>query len=257
MNYVTSLLLLCSAVALADPAVHASDDSVSAPSGQRLVYDIHWGFFDAGQATLDIRPAQDASGRKIYQIELRAHTSGLFSAVYPLEVWMRSTLNDALDRTLAFHKIQNQQDTRITFDWRARTAQYERNGEKREPIALPQEALDPLGLILAVREQSLDVGASLETHFTDGKRAIEGRAGVVREEQVETGLGEFATVMVEPVLDGVGGVFSRSRDPDMKVWISRDEHRLPVRISSKIVFGKLVGELVEVQALPPVLAAGP
>lgn len=218
--------------------------------GERLVYDIRWGPFEAGQATLDIRRVTRDDGETNYEVDLRAHTSGLFSVVYPLQVWMRSVLGSDLQRTLSFRKIQNGHETRFNFDWQAGTVQYERDDKKLEPIALPETALDPLGLLVAVRNDSLAPGDGLESWFTDGKNVVAGRASVLREEKVKTPAGKFSTVMVQPALEGVGGVFSRSRNPDLKAWFSRDDRHLPVRVSSKIVLGSLVGELVDVQSLP-------
>src|SRR5690606_17030974 len=183
-----------------------------------------------------------------YRVELTAHTSGLFKRIYPLDVWIRSTLSANLSRSLAFHKIQNRRNMRIRFDWDKGTAQQLRDGRASgEPVALPASALDPLGLVMALRKQAMTVGSSMATFFTGGRRAVEGRAGVLREERIETRAGTFTTVVVEPTLQNVGGVFARSEDPRMTVWITQDTRRLPVRISSRIVFGHLVGELVAVE----------
>lgn len=222
---------------------------------ERLVYAIKWGPFDAGRAVLEVRPDPRAGEAGGYRIELSANTTGLFKRVYPLELWIRSTLSGNLRRSLAFHKIQNDRVMRIRFDWSAGTAQYVREGREAEPIALPPNSLDPLALVMALRHQPIAPGSRMSTNFTDGRRSVAGVASVLREERIETDAGSFSTVVVEPLLQGVGGVFARSRNPSMRVWISSDARRLPVRISSRIMVGKVVGELVEIQTGPVALGS--
>src|SRR5690606_31859130 len=146
-------------------------------------------------------------------------------------------------------KLQNGRETRIAFDWQERTAQTIREGEVLPPVELPAWALDPLGLVMYLRHQPLEPGQRVEAWFTDGKRLTAGKAGVIAEEALETAAGAFSALVVQPDLKGVGGEFAKSRNPRMKVWFSDDARRLPVRVTSKLRLGQLVGELVEVQAL--------
>ena len=250
--HVASLLVLMLLSLPSGQAAQMAEAENAMPAlheGERLYYDIRWGIFPAGEAVLEIWHAESPGSGNVYEIELRASTSGLFRAVYPLQAWLRSVLSPDLKRSLDFHKLQNGRETRIEFDWEAGTAQYSSEGDTREPIDLPDNALDPLALIVAARNQNLATGASLRRYFTDGKRSIEGEARVVDQEVVETPLGEFETAVVKPTLEGVGGVFSRSRNPSLTIWFSQDERRLPVRITSKMALGHLTGELVAVEKL--------
>src|SRR5690606_11839057 len=155
-------------------------------------------------------------------LELRASTEGLFSRIYPLQLRIRSLLSGNLRRTLAFHKLQNGKQMRIVFDWQRQTAQTLREGESSPPVALPDWALDPLGLIMYLRQQALEPGEQVEAWFTDGKRLTAGNAGVIDEEMLETAAGAFNTVVLRPDLRNVGGEFARSRKPRLTVWFSDD-----------------------------------
>jgi hypothetical protein len=49
---------------------------------------------------------------------------------------------------------------------------------------------------------------------------------------------------VEPELRYIGGVFEKSKDAELNVWVTADEQRLPVKIKSKVIIGSFVAELI-------------
>jgi hypothetical protein len=52
---------------------------------------------------------------------------------------------------------------------------------------------------------------------------------------------------VEPSLEHVGGVFEKSKDAKVQIWVTADARRIPVKIKSKVAVGSFVGELVSVE----------
>ena len=57
----------------------------------------------------------------------------------------------------------------------------------------------------------------------------------------------YETYLVEPDLKYLGGVFKKSEDAKLQIWVTTDERRVPVRIKSKLVVGSFVAELVSYQ----------
>jgi hypothetical protein len=49
---------------------------------------------------------------------------------------------------------------------------------------------------------------------------------------------------VEPQLKHIGGVFKKSKDARLQIWVTTDKRHLPVRIKSKVIVGSFVAELV-------------
>jgi hypothetical protein len=41
----------------------------------------------------------------------------------------------------------------------------------------------------------------------------------------------------------VGGVFEKSPDAKLQLWVSADYRRLPVKLKSKVIVGSFTGEL--------------
>ena len=47
----------------------------------------------------------------------------------------------------------------------------------------------------------------------------------------------YDTYLIEPELKHVGGVFEKSKDAKIQLWVTADEHRIPVKIASKVAIG--------------------
>ncbi len=57
----------------------------------------------------------------------------------------------------------------------------------------------------------------------------------------------YDTYVIEPELIHFGGVFEKSDNPNLRIWITRDDRRLPVRIQAQVIVGSIIGELVSVR----------
>jgi hypothetical protein len=94
-------------------------------------------------------------------------------------------------------------------------------------------------------------GTQIERPVSDGKKMVIGRARVIGKEKIEVPAGTFDTLVIEPDLRDVGGVFEKSPDAQIRLWLTDDAHRIPVRVESKVVVGYFVGELTSIQGYPP------
>ncbi len=59
-------------------------------------------------------------------------------------------------------------------------------------------------------------------------------------EDVDVGAGEFRTLKIQPMIRE-GGLFKNTGN--MMIWLSDDENKIPVKMSSKIIVGSIVAEL--------------
>jgi hypothetical protein len=74
---------------------------------------------------------------------------------------------------------------------------------------------------------------------------------VVRRETIRVPAGTFDTLLIEPDLSHVGGVFEKSPDAKIQLWVSADPRRVPVKLKSKVVVGSFSGELVSITGTGP------
>ena len=116
---------------------------------------------------------------------------------------------------------------------------------------------DPLSVFYAFRTRPLRENGRVELHVTDGKELQLGEGRVGRRETINVPAGRFNAFLVEPDMRDVGGVFEESDDATLRIWISDDERRIPVRLSSKVVVGSFHADLVTINGEAPKKQSAP
>jgi len=73
----------------------------------------------------------------------------------------------------------------------------------------------------------------------------------VKREKIKVASGTYDTFLVEPDLQHIGGVFEKSKDAKLKIWVTADKRRIPVKIKSKVIVGSFVAELISAEGIGP------
>jgi len=240
------------ALALAVPC-SAAETAAGAPglaalAGERLDYRVRWGVLSVADAVLEVEAAREGA----VVLRATARTRGWIDPVYPVRDLVESTVDVAQLRPLRFHKRTKEGHGRpevvdVEFDDEARLARYVEEGETREPLPLPDEYQDPLSCIYAYRVLAGGTDGAVSFEVTDGKRVIAGAFREVGRERVRTPAGEFDTVVVEPTIEGLGGVFRKSKKAQLRIWFTDDAWRRPVRFYSEVAVGSFTMELTRLQ----------
>jgi hypothetical protein len=225
--------------------------------GERLAFVLRWTIIPAGEAVLEVLPRENVAGREADHFVLTARSNSFVDAFYKVRDRIDAWSDIGMHRSLRYRKRQHEGGTRrditVIFDWQAMTAQYSNQGAPRKPIPIAAETLDPLSAFYFFRCLALSVGERIQHSVTDGKQNQLGVAHVIRRETVRVPAGTFDTFLIEPDLAQVGGVFEKSPNATIQLWVSADYRRLPVKLKSKVIVGSFTGELVSMRgtgALP-------
>jgi hypothetical protein len=158
-----------------------------------------------------------------------------------------------MTRTLYYSQNQREGDYRklasVNFYWDRDEAQYHDilKGKKRKPVSLLPGAFDPLAIFFYARSLPLEKGMLMERPVTDGKKCVIGKATIVRRETVEVKAGVFDTFLMIPELKHIGGVFKKSENAKIEIWVTADQRKIPVKLRSEVVVGSFSAELVSYQ----------
>ena len=118
------------------------------------------------------------------------------------------------------------------------TVQVLRKGRLRESThAIPPDVHDLASALLELRMKPLDQGARYEFPVFAGSDTFMLQAVVDGEETLDTPAGRFQTTRVKVHL-GFKNKFRSKRDS--WVWFSKDERRIPVRMSADFAIGSVV-----------------
>lgn len=220
--------------------------------GETLSYRLSWGFISAGSAEMNATPRQDG---KIEFVSI-ARNNGAFKSIYPvadtihtlsaaenlLPFYFKKTLNEG-----SYYSTSN-----IVFDRVKKKAvladtvfrdSHRREIKSRIDTAVTLQGIEHCIVSAFYLVRKMDLSGKKETYFSavSGKKRYSLRVIIHGKETVETDLGTFSCIKVEPVLGG-DGIFKATGK--LFIWITDDDRRLPVLMTAKIAIGSIRGELI-------------
>ena len=210
-------------------------------SGELLIYEVNLNIISAGKASLEIKDDGKLNGSNYYHIIFNIATNKIWDAIFPI----RDTIDSWIDTenlfTQKLRKVIREpnysQNLFADFDYYSGTIKTNKNS-----LPITKGARDPYSFFYYLRTLPLRVGELFELTIFDNYKLTDLNMIVHRKENVSVIAGKFNCFVVEPFREG-RALFKNKGD--MKVWISDDEHRLPVMIVSKVAFGSLVMKLSE------------
>lgn len=216
--------------------------------GEKLTFQVNWSFIPAGEAILEVLPVETINGIKSYHFVMTAKTNSFADIFYKVRDRIDAYTDIKMNHTILYKKRQREGKTKrdviVTFDWKKREAQYSISGKKRNPISILPGTFDPLTVFYAFRLHNLKKDIELQIPVSDGKKCVIGKARVIRKEKIEVPIGIYDTYLVEPDLEHIGGIFRKSKDAKLQIWVTADNRRIPLRIKSKVIVGSFVAELI-------------
>jgi len=234
-----SILLHCIPSRLAH-----TKDSAFVP-GEILEYKVQWEFVPAGQAKFKVGFTQ-LDKRQVYHFVLKATTNSFVNLFYKLDEKIESYTDKDLEHSYLYkerNKGSNEKKIVVFFDWTEMVVRYSNFGEKREPVPITQSTIDPLASFYALRTRKLYEGAIIEFPVTNGKKHFIGKVVVAGMERIEVNGKQFKAFIVKPDVNYFGGVFEKSKDPGLTLWLTADKRKIPVKIVVKVSIGSVIVEL--------------
>ena len=248
----SSILLFIASVALIifSPLTRAANVQIPFSPGEKLTLKVRWAFIPAGEVQLEILPFEMVNGVKSYHFAMTARTYPIVDPFYKVRDRVDAYTDVDMTHSLLYKKNQQGKSKRnvvVNFDWEKREAQYSNFEERREPVSISPGSFDPLSVFYAFRLFELKEGVRIKAPVTDGKKFVNGEAMVLKKEKIYVADAWYETYLVEPDLKHIGGIFKKSKNAKLRIWVTADERRMPIKIKSKVAVGSFVAELVSYQ----------
>ena len=243
------LPLLIASFLCAMPMVTGAASGTSIPfvPGERLTYLAHWEGVPAGHAVLEVLPMAHMNGLQTYHFAMTTETNAIVDFFYKIRQRQDSYTDLGIPRTIHYTKKntgKHPRDVIVHFDWQKMTATYASFGEALEPVTILPGTCDPLALFFLIRLHDLKERSILELPVSDGKKCMVIRATVVTRETIVVAGTAYDTFRVVPDLERLDSVVAKHNDPQLKIWFTADDRKLPVKIRSKVGVGTFVFELM-------------
>ncbi len=218
--------------------------------GEKLHFEVRWGFIRAGEASLQILPIEEVNGEKVLRFLMSARTTPFVDVFYKVRDTYESLTDMGMNHAIHYRKNKEghrKKEVIVRFDWEKMETQYIRTGEDWRPVPLISGSFDPLSVFYAFRTHDLEVGKELLVPVSDGKKCVMGIAKVLKRERIKVKMGEYDAYLIEPDMKDIGGVFEKSDDAKIKVWVTADDKKIPLRFKSKVIVGSFIAELASIE----------
>ncbi len=263
-SYLTSswivLAILCVSASEAGDASLIKPESVPVyqpklfpfEGGERQVYRAHWnGLVSVASAEVRTTPAF-INGKKVLQVQVEARSSRMLDLIWK----MRDTISSTFDATalspshFKFSQRENSRiiDTEARYNDASRRWAVNRRQVGKKPRVYEfdsQNTLDPITAAYLSRSVDFKVGDRLYFKIFGGRYRYLLELHVEKKETVELESGKVEAYKVIPRIQNLTKKGYASRLNEATIWISADERRLPIKLSSKILFGSVYLDLVE------------
>ncbi|MBN2108477.1 MAG: DUF3108 domain-containing protein [Deltaproteobacteria bacterium] len=242
--FITTIVLLATGLC---PAA----DTLPFKPGEKLHYSVYLEEFSLGEVVFYVKPMEKIMTIPAYHFVMTSKTSPLLDSLFMLADRVDSYTDSALKHALLYkerHGSAGELDSTVTFDWKKREAHYSLGKKKYRPTPLLPGAFDPLSVLYALRLLDLKGKREVAKPVSDGLHCAVARAKVLGEQKVRAPSGTYDTYLLQPQLAEFSAVFKNISAAMVKIWISADARRLPVRITCEFPVGSLMAELTAVES---------
>ncbi len=246
------LLGIALLLSLARPGVVApAGDAFPFHPGERMVFGVKWAFIPAGEGVLKVMPIEHDKGISTYHFVFTAKTNEFIDLIYKVRDRVDSFVDTGMTHSLRYekhHQGRSKKEITVRFDWNKSQAQYSLFDEKSEAISVRPGTFDPLSVFFAFRLYDPDTLKEIRIPVSDGKKCILGGAKIIKRENIRVAGINYDTFLVEPELEHIGGVFKKSPNAKLRIWVTADSRRVPVKIMSEVIVGSFTAELISYEA---------
>lgn len=244
---------------LALPGLAAAAPALALGDGEALTYHVSWVIVPgAGLIKVAAHAVQDPQGRPQMRITTVTSTRGLAWLLLPFRAQAESLYDLASGKLLWLGETSDTRGRKaadtVVFDYRRRQAEFTASQPPQPTRILPLPPGDPTDLItclLLARTWNLRPGQTHDALVLFGDEFYQLTIHALAYEEVSTNLGDFDTVLLEPRMEKTPPKGMFKRGSTVKVWISRDARRLPVRFQVSFNFGSGVATLADYRPPSP------
>ena len=208
--------------------------------GEELKYAAGFRFFPAGEAIITFY-ADSLNGESVYKLTTSIKTNSFLDVFYEVRDEIQSWLDPedlSLKKTIqTIREGHYHRDHQSIIQGDSITV----SGYKTRDI--PGKVYDPISYVYYLRNQDLSIGNSYKFFSYDPKKIREVIVNITSKETVRVYAGTFNCVKIEPVSND--GKPLLKNNGQMRVWLSDDSLRLPVKIEQKTNIGTMVMKLKE------------
>lgn len=212
--------------------------------GEQLVYRIHYGFIDGGQATIKIQDSLvPVLGKKAYHVIGTGVSTGVLNAVFKVNDRYETYIDAKSLCPLMFVRRVDEggfiikQDILFDQDYHVVNS----NGKR---IKIPAYIQDMLSAFYYSRtfDYTDEKPGKIDSVVTFVDNEVWSlKIKFVRRDTIKSDVGKICCMVFEPLVQK-GRIFKHNND--LQVWISDDKNHIPIRAQANILVGSIKLDIV-------------
>ena len=227
-----------------------ADTSNAQWRGEQLKFGVYYAFIKAGNAYIKNRGLTEVNGRKAFLIQTSAFSASAIDAVFKVRdinySWIDAETFKSLGYTQSLREGNYKRDEWLRFDLenhRYYGEMEKKDGPRVITGELTENVLDMLSSLYYVRTQPLEIGKDIVFDIVNREKQYPLVVKVLKQEKVKTAAGKFNCWVVEPKFRGEGIFVAKGKS--LKVWLTADEYKMPVKMQAEVFIGSVKAELLE------------
>jgi len=216
--------------------------------GEKLTFDVKYGFVTAGVAVMEIPKIKKIAKRKTYHIKFNVNSVSSFDPFFKV----RDRYETYLDKEGLFpwRFEQHIREGKYSRDFSAFFDQRKNKAKTSEgSYDIPDNVGDIVSVFYLARTFNYDTlkigdGFPLENFYKDKVHPLEvvfrGR------ETVTVDAGTFDCIMIEPMVVE-GGLFKS--EGSIIIWLTDDDVKMPVKVKTKVIIGSIDADLTSYEGV--------
>jgi hypothetical protein len=212
--------------------------------GEHLKFDVGYSFIKAGEAEFSIPEMKTVNGHECFQILATVVTTSTFSFFFKVDD-LYETMVD-VKGIFPWHFTQRVREGKYSMDFAAEFDQTNNVAiTAKGRYHVPPYVHDAVSALFYVRTMDFSKCRPGEKQFlfnfySDSTYQL--AVKFLGYQQVEVKAGTFNCICVEPMVQE-GGLFKSNGK--IIIWMTNDERKIPVKVSTKVVIGSIDAELRE------------
>ncbi|AOW21366.1 DUF3108 domain-containing protein [Urechidicola croceus] len=215
-------------------------------SGEWLKYRMHYGFINAGYATINIKDTTK-DGRSAYHVEGKGWTVGAFKWFFKVKDNYQTSFYKDNMKPYHFRRRVDEGGHIISrdiyFDQEGKTAFIKDHKKNTEKTVTIEDVQDMVSSFYYLRNQDVDnlnIGDELKLNMFFDYETYGFKMRYLGEEELKTTFGKIKCLKFRPLVKS-GRVFEA--EESLTIWITADKNKIPIRIEADLAVGSLKADL--------------
>ena len=230
-------------------------------NGEKLEYRVHYGFFNAGEATLTIADRYyKLEDKPCYRIEIFGRSTGAFDKIIRIrDTWGSYVDTNALKPLKSFRNVEENKyrlKEEVFYNYEDKVARIEVKDKETKNMPIPDPVQDIVSGYYFLRQidyNRMKPGEVVSMNAFFDKELYPFKVRYVGRETIKTKFGKVKTIVISPIMPA-NGMFDGENS--IRLWMSDDAARIPLKVRAELYVGAVELDIKNYENIRGSLAKG-